>query len=122
MQSHHFIYLILIFGFFLFCLLAIYTFKRLGKGWSINSLFKEFNRKIWMTAYLGLVFFGLYLLTIGVSIYIVRPLGAEIVFLVHHNPVKFIYFGLWLFAFISLSIYFVRMVIKYFYLTRGKDN
>lgn len=122
MLTHHVIYLILILGFLLFSLLAIYTFKRFGKGWSFAVLFKEFNRKLWMTAYLGAVFFGLYLLTIAVSVYIIRPLGPEILFLVHHNPVKFIYLGLWIFAFISLSIYMVRMVIKYFYLTRGKDG
>lgn len=119
---HQFIYLILVLGFLLFCLLTIYTCKRFGKGWSFNALFKEFNRKIWMTAYLGIVFFGLYLFTVTLSMYMIRPLGPEILFLLHHNPVKFIYFGLCLFAFMSLSIYFVRMVIKYVYLTRGKDG
>lgn len=116
------IYLILILAFFLFCLLALYAFKRLSRGWSLKALFKDFNRKIWMTIFLGIAFFGLYLVMVGLSVYFVRPWGTDLLFLVYHNPVKFIYLGLWLFAFLSLSIYLVRMVIKYFYLTRGKDS
>lgn len=116
------IYLILLLAFLVFCLLAIYAFKRLSRGWSLKVLFKDFNRKIWMTICLGIAFFGLYLLIVSLSVYFIRPLGTDLLFLVYHNPVKFIYLGLWLFACFSLSIYLVRMVIKYFYLTRGKDS
>lgn len=113
---------LLLLAFFLLGLLAMYAFKRLSRGWSLKTLFKDFNRKMWMTIFLGAAFFGFYLLIVGLSVYFVRPWGAELLFLVYHNPIKFIYLGLWLFAFFSLSIYLVRMIIKYFYLTRGKDS
>lgn len=116
------IYLIFILGLFLICLLAFYAFKRLSRGWSFKVLFKDFNRKIWMTLCLGGLFFSFYLLVVGLGVYFVRQWGTDLLFLVYHHPVQFIYAGLWLFAFISLSIYLARMVIKYFYLTRGKDS
>jgi hypothetical protein len=117
-----FIYLFLIVGLIAVCLLALYAFKHLSRGWSLRTLFKDFNRKMWMTICLGSLFFGLYLLIVGIGIYAVRQWGSDLLFLAYHHAVEFIYGGLWLFACISLSIYLVRMFIKYFYLTHGKDS
>ncbi len=116
------IYLILILGLIAVCALACYTFQHLKRGWSFKLLFKDFNRKIWMTLCLGSLFFGLYLLTVGIGIYAARQWGTDLFFLAYRHPVEFLYGGLWLFACASLSIYLVRMLIKYFYLTRGKDS
>jgi len=116
------IYLILALCFFFVLLLAFYAFRRLGRGWSCKALFKDFNRKMWMTASLGLLFFSFYVLAVIVGSRLIHQWGADFFFLVYHNPVAFIYGGLWLFALLSLTIYLVRMFIKYFYLTRGKDS
>lgn len=117
-----YICVIFILGLILFCLLALYAFKRLSRGWSFKLLFKDFNRKIWMTISLGTLFFGLYLLTICLGVYFLRQWRTELFFLVYRHPIDFVYGGLWLFAFLSLSIYLARMFIKYLYLTRGKDS
>lgn len=116
------VYLLLTFCLLFVLSLAIYAFKKLGRGWSVKALFKDFNRKIWMTLCLGLLFFSLYFMTVALGSYFVRQWGADFFFMVYRHPVAFVYGGLWLFAFLSLSIYLVRMFIKYFYLTRGKDS
>jgi hypothetical protein len=115
-------YFALTLGFILVILLALFAFKLLAKGWSFKLLFKDFKRKIWMTVSLGGLFFFFYLLFVGVSVYVVRDGKLDLFFLGSRNLVQFIYGGLWLFVFLSLSIYLARMVIKYFYLTRGKDS
>ena len=117
-----FIYLVFVLGLILICLLAFYAFKRLSRGWSFKVLFKDFNRKMWMTVSLGGLFFGLYLLIVGLIVYFVRQGKTDLFSLAYQHPIEFVYGGLWLFAFLSLSIYLARMVIKYFYLTRGKDS
>jgi hypothetical protein len=116
------IYIIFILGLILILLLAYYAFKRFSRGWNLKVLFKDFNRKIWMTVCLGGIFFFLYLLTVGLSFYFVHLWGIEIFFIAYHHPIELVYSGLCLFAFLSLSIYFARMLIKYLYLTRGKDS
>ena len=117
-----FIYLFFILGFVLIFLLAVYAFKRLSRGWTFKSFFKDFNRKMWMTTCLGGLFFGLYLLIVTLAVYFIQYRETELFFLVYHHPIQFVYGGLWLFIFLSFSIYLARMVIKYFYLTRGKDS
>lgn len=116
------IYLIFILSLFLLGLLIVYAFKRLGQGWSFKILFKDFNRKMWMTVCLGALFFGFYILIICLSAYFIGPWGTDLLFIVNQHPTEFIYGGLFLFAFLSLSIYLARMWIKYLYLTRGKDS
>ncbi len=118
----HFIYILLALSSVLIFLLAAYAYKRLGRGWSVKLLFKDFKRKIWMTVSLGFLFLGIYLLAVALSVHFVHEWKTDLFFLVYQNPVPFIYGGLWLFAFFSLSIYLARMVVKYFYLTRGKDS
>ena len=116
------IFLIFTLGFVLFFLFILYIFHRFSQGWSFQALFKDFNRKIWMTLCLGCLFFIFYLLIVGLSAYFVQQEGTNLLFLAYHHPVELVYAGLWLFACLSLCIYLARMVIKYFYLTRGKDR
>lgn len=101
--------------------LGLFAANRLRRGWSFRALFKEFNRKMWMTFTLGLVFFSLYGLLVYWGSSFARQWGTVLLFAARENPLFFIYGGLTLFAFLSLSIYFVRMLIKYLYLTRGRD-
>ncbi len=117
-----FIYILLAGGLILVMGMAYYAYRRLSKNWSFHHLFKDFNRKIWMTISLGGLFLFLYLLLIGFSLYLVKQAKIDLFSLFYHYPVDFIYGGLALFACISLSIYLARMVIKYVYLTRGKDS
>lgn len=102
--------------------LAFFAFRVLGRGWSIQILFKDFNRKIWMTISLGAIFSFVYLGVVGLSVYLANEWGTDLFFLIYHHQVEFIYGGLFLFACATLSIYLARMVVKYFYLTRGKDS
>jgi hypothetical protein len=116
------VYIILACVIILFYTLFSYAFKSLSRGWSFQLLFKDFNRKIWMTLCLGVFFFGLFLVTVSLGTYAFPKWGPILLLLAYRNPVRYVYGALCLFAFLSLSIYLARMVIKYFYLTRGKDN
>lgn len=89
---------------------------------SLKMIFRDFKRKLWMTVSLGAVFFSLYLSIIGFGLYY-SPYWKENIFLsAYLNPAEYVYSGLWIFGIFSLTIYFVRMIVKYLYLTRGKDN
>ncbi len=116
------IYSFLLISFILIIALAFIAFKRLAKGWSLKVLLKDFKRKMWMTTCLGILFFGIYLLFVFAGLYLTNHWESQLFFLLYRHPVEFIYGGLWLFAFLSLSIYLARMFIKYLFLTRGKDN
>jgi len=117
-------YIFLIYGAGLLscCILFAYALRRFGRGWSLQRLYYEFNRKIWMTLFLGMTFFGLYLGIVLLSAKFAQPFAAKILVLARQHPKEFVYGGLCVFALLSLSIYFTRMIIKYFYLTRGKDS
>lgn len=108
-------------GFILVLFLFIYAYGRLSRGWTLKHLFKEFNRKMWMTLLMGGIFFAIYLAIVYLAIIFIPPSGVDLFFLIYRNPVNFIYGGLMVFACFSLSIYIVRMLIKYLYMTRGKD-
>ena len=116
-----YIYLALFLSLLLVCSLFLYAFKKLKKGDLSQTLWKDYNRKMAMTFCLGFFFFGLYLLVVFSSAYFIESWKNDLFFLAYRNPIPFIYGGLFLFALLSLSIYLIRMVIKYFYLTRGKD-
>lgn len=112
-----------IFLFFVLTACVFYVFKRLRRGRSLEDvLFKDFKRKIWMTISLGGVFFTLYFFSVSLSTYLPKQWKMDVFLLLYRHPVKFIYGGLCLFAVLSLSIYLTRLIVKYFYLTRGKDS
>lgn len=93
-----------------------------NKRYSPLSLLKDFNQKMWMTIGLGVPFFGFYFFGVSfIANWLDVPTGLHVFFLVYEQPILFIYFGLFLFALFSLMIYFMRMLIKYLYLTR-KDR
>jgi|GEM_PF-3026794 len=105
----------------LISLCILYACKSLARGWHFKWLFKDFKRKIYMTMCLGSIFFSLYTLVVTLSVYVVHESGIDLFLLAHEHPIECVYGGLWLFSFLSLSIYLTRMIVKYFYLTRGKE-
>lgn len=116
---------------FIFLFLSLMFFLSLGllakffssfNPFSFKILLKDLNRKMSMTLSLGILFFCVYFLAVHFSKYLVQEWKLDIFVLIYENPILFIYGGLWVFACSSLSIYLVRLFIKYFYLTRGKDN
>lgn len=122
MHIELYIYIFLVFILLMLGLLVWYAYRRVGPRWTVKTLLKDFNRKMWMTLYLGVTFFTFYfmLVTLGASFF--RLWGSKLLFLALKDPTPFIYLGLCVFAILSLSIYLVRMIIKYAYLTRGKDG
>jgi hypothetical protein len=91
------------------------------KKYSPRPLFKNFREKMWMTIGLGILFFSFYLLIVLFSSSLISPqIGLNLFFLFYSHPTEFIYLGLFIFACMSLSIYLVRMLIKYLYTTRNK--
>ncbi len=77
---------------------------------------------MWMTAGLGLLFFGFYTgaVVLG-SLVLDSQVRLSIFFLVYKYPVISIYLGLLTFICISIGIYMARMMIKYLYNTRNKN-
>lgn len=116
------IYVILSLGLFSFIFFIIYLYQKMGKAWSFYILFKDFKRKFAMTIGLSILFFCFYFGMVGLIFYLVHFLQVDLFLMAYRNPIRAIYAGLWLFVSFSFCIYFARMVIKYLYLTRGRDN
>lgn len=109
---------------FIFLLMVLtigfYLVKR--RGSPFPKLFFEFDKKMWMTLGLGTTFFGGYLtLVLVLSQLMSTESYRKIFYFFYHHKVESIYIGLFIFAFITISIYFVRMLIKYLYGNRRKD-
>lgn len=105
---------------FVGCLLfycALWLYKRLSRrNIDIDRIFKGFRQKMWMTVGLGLVFFGAYLLLVWILGTIKNPeIHWPLFSLLYRYPMEFVYLGLLFFAVVTMSIYLVRMVIKYLY-------
>ncbi len=78
---------------------------------------------MWMTFGIGLVFFSLYLIVIFFSsVYLKEEAGQWLFKTAYQAPIYFIYIGLLIFICFSLTIYLVRMLIKYLFLTRGRGD
>jgi hypothetical protein len=93
--------------------------KRLAaKEEALRLMVKDFRQKMWMTIGLGLFFFGFYFLLLWSFKFIDKSFWQNLFMQAYHSPILFIYAGLFIFAFISLSIYLVRMFIKYLFMTR----
>ena len=108
--------------FILFFIMMTFIYKKLSIGWTFQLLLKDFNRKMWMTLGLGISFFGFYIFLVPLIQWLFKGNEHEIFFLVYQNPVPFIYGGLGFFAFLSLMIYVLRMIIKSIYFKVGKDS
>lgn len=112
---------------FIMISLSLYAWKKflvlLQRPWSFRNLLKGFKAKMWMTFGLGIVFFSFYFLVIFISsVYLKEEKGELLFFSAYHSPKFFIYAGLLIFACFSLTIYLIRMLIKYLFLTRGKGD
>src|SRR5437764_747748 len=90
---------------------------------SLQPAFRGFKEKIWMTIGLGIVFFGFYLAIVLLTSKLITPKSGETFFyLVKTHPIEFIYLGLFIFTTATLSIYLVRMVIKYLFITKSRNR
>ncbi len=116
--------LLVILGIFLliFFALALYYGTSLihsclrGKKLYLSDIFKDFDQKIFMTIGLGITFFGLYFSSIWLfTTYLNQETLASFFHFLYLHPVEGVYAGLFLFAFCTLLVYFVRMLIKYIY-------
>lgn len=107
------IFVLVVFG------IVFYSIKRYGSP--IPKLFHEFDKKIWMTLGLGIIFFGFYFALVTAVSWILSADKAQKIFsFFRHYTIESIYIGLFIFAFITLSIYMARLFIKYLY-SKRKD-
>ena len=106
--------MILLIGWFLFLIALSLTALLKRRPISLLEILKDFRQKILMTAGLGTVFFGLYFFSVyAVSFLMDNEKRMALFFSMYQNPISFIYLGLFLFAFISTTIYLVRLLIKF---------
>lgn len=121
-MSHHSIQIVLFLtlcGFVLFMLfVGFYILKRFGNPFP--QLFFEFDKKMWMTLGLGLVFFGFYVVLVTFWAWLFSNNSYKILTLLYQYKTEAIYVALFLFASISFSIYLVRLLIKRLYNSRSK--
>ena len=101
--------------------LGCYTFYRLKGAWTYKTLFRDFKRKMCMTIGLGLTFSCVYILIVALCMLLTHQWKAELISFISLHRVECIYAALGLFILMSLSVYLARMIVKYLYLTRGKD-
>lgn len=112
------IYFIVILSFWGALRVCSYLLKSHGK----KSIFRDFSQKLWMTAGLGVTFFGFYLLTVYLGSKFIDPAWRASLFsLLHRHMASFIYLGLALFSMVSLAIYLVRTVIIHCYKKLNKS-
>lgn len=106
-------------GAFLFYLALLLTEYGTKRKANFEAIVRGFGQKMWMTAGLGLVFFGCYLvLALASSSLKDTQIRLNLFLLMYQSPATFVYLGLLIFACLSTSIYLVRLVIKYLYNTR----
>jgi len=90
--------------------------KNINPKASFSLLFEGFKQKMWMTAGLGCVFFGLYAGVILSGSFLLTPDRKKQFFqLMYNHPIEFVYLGLLIFICVSMSIYLVRLVIKHLF-------
>lgn len=103
-----FIFIMIVFG------AGFYIFKRYGSPFP--RLFYEFDKKIWMTLGLGILFFGFYFFFVMILSNTLSSESFQKIFsLFYQYKVESIYIGLFTFSFITLTIYLARIFIKYLY-------
>ena len=119
--THFPLYMMLLSLLLILSFMSYLFFKHISSH-SFKFVFKDLKRKLCMTFGLGIVFFGFYASMVWLSSRWIEPWKSDVFLLMYRYPKEFIYLGLGLFALCSLFIYLLRMVIKYVYLTRGKDS
>lgn len=112
----------LMIGLCLFALALCIAEKILKKNFSINSILHDYEKKMWMIAGLGPLFFGLYFLIIYLVSFTQTETRLDFLFLLYEHPIEFIYFGLFFFACTTIGIYCARLIIKYIYNSKHLNN
>jgi len=100
---------------------GFHIIKRCGNP--LPKLFYEFDKKIWMTLGLGIIFFGFYFTLISSLSWMLgnQTLRWILSFIYTHKVIS-IYLGLLIFALFTLSIYLARMLIKYLYKKKSRHD
>ncbi|KIC76994.1 hypothetical protein DB41_DN00150 [Neochlamydia sp. TUME1] len=102
-------------------LLGVYIIKQWGSP--IPRLCHEFDKKIWMTLGLGIIFFGFYFIFITFLGWSLKGQSLRKVFIfLYNHTASCIYIGLSIFSFFSLSIYLARILIKHLYKKAAKKT
>ena len=82
--------------------IGFYIIRRYGNP--LPKLFHEFDKKMWMTLGLGIIFFGFYLGLITVLSLIFKGNRLQkVFFFLYSHKVESIYIGLMIFALVTLS-------------------
>lgn len=112
-QALAIIFMILLVGYLLFLISMDFASILMKKKVSTKSLLNGFRLKMWMTAGLGILFFGFYFSAIFLGSHLLdSETLLNIFFIVHKHPLPFAYLGLLIFICISTLIYLARMLIK----------
>jgi hypothetical protein len=104
-----------------YSILSFREVLRRSQQFSFSSLFHDFERKMWVTFGLGLLFSALYLILIIIGwLFMDGKLRLTLFHLLYENPTNFIWWGLVAFAVLSLCIHCARLFIIYLYNIRSK--
>ena len=122
LQALLIVLLVLLIGLVLFYIALSYAQKVSHRRVSVRTMFYGFRQKIWMTAGLGLMFSGLYLLVVYLASFVGSEARMNLFFMAYKHPTMFIYLGLLIFVCISMGIIFARTVIKYLYNKNNRDK
>jgi hypothetical protein len=118
-----FFFALLLGGFALFYGALRLAETMMGRRVSVNVIFKDLKKKMWMTVGLGTLFFSVYLLIVVVARFLLDSNARlDLFFLLHRHSISFVYLGLLIFATVSVSIYLVRIWIKYLYNRKHKED
>lgn len=112
MQVVIFIVLICLLGFYLLKISLNAAALIMKKDVSPRKILFNFKEKMWMTAGLGLFFFGSYLIIlVTLSLFKHEMAGLDIFYFCYHNPTFCIYLSLGIFVLFSALIYTIRRLI-----------
>lgn len=101
--------------------ICLYIIKK--KGNPLPKLFYEFDKKIWMTCGLGIIFFGSYLIFVGVLAQLLpSDKSKQVVSFFQQYKVESIYTGLLIFSLTTSIIYLARLFIKCLYAKKAKNK
>jgi len=105
--------------FFLFLIMTVgagyFIFKKFGNP--IPNLIKEFDKKMWITIGLGIVFFGAYIALVYLASWKFK--ASTIFEYLYQHTSEAIYIGLAIFVFVTLAIYLMRLIIMALYRYRS---
>ena len=89
------------------------------QGNPFKKLLKEFDKKMWMTFGLGLFFLSLYLGIVFLGSKIIDSYNVFLYFYAYTS--ESIYIGLSIFLTLSITVYLIRLFIKFAYRKKNRN-